>query len=382
MERPRLLRITTVPVSLQLLLKGQFRFMEEHGFEVLTASADGPGVAGVRQEGVRHVVIPFTRKITPFRDFVCLIKLTRLIRRFRPDIVHTHTPKAGLLGMMAAWACRVRVRMHTVAGLPMMEANGFKRFLLTQAEKMTYRCATAVYPNSHSLMEFLKKELRVSANLKIIGKGSTNGIDPHFFQRTEELLENAKMIRARLGIGPQEVVFSFVGRLVKEKGIVELVIAFRKLAEEFPIRLLLVGDFEDDRDPLPEDVKIFLRSDDRVILAGFQSDVRPWFLASDVFAFPSYREGFPNVVMQAACLGIPCIVSDINGCNEIIHSDSGILIPAKDPSLLYGAMKALCLSPDLREKYSWKAREYIVTNFAQQTVWQGLLHEYKMAITR
>src|ERR1700690_3852366 len=145
MERPRLLRIATVPISLHLLLNGQFRYMTENGFDVLTASADGKEVLEVIKEGVGHRVIPFTRMITPFQDLVCVWKLVLLMREFHPHIVHTHTPKAGLLGMLAGWICRVPVRLHTVAGLPSMAATGVKAWLLRRTEKLTYALAHRVY---------------------------------------------------------------------------------------------------------------------------------------------------------------------------------------------------------------------------------------------
>src|SRR5688572_16963125 len=158
---PRLLRITTVPISLHLLLQGQFRYMREHGFDVITMSADGKEVVEVIKDGTPHIVIPMTRKITPLQDFKCLLKLIQEIKKIKPDIVHTHTPKAGLLGMMASWMCRVPVRLHTVAGLPLMEASGFKHTVLRIAERVTYNCAHLVYPNSHGLKKYIEQHFRV-----------------------------------------------------------------------------------------------------------------------------------------------------------------------------------------------------------------------------
>ncbi len=169
MEKTRLLRITTVPISLHLLLKGQFRFMREQGFEVYTMSAAGKEVPEVQKEGVEHIEVPLTRKITPIQDLICLWKMMRIMRSIRPHIVHTHTPKAGLIGMLAAWLCRVPVRMHTVAGLPLVEATGLKRFILVVTEKITYFCATGIYPNSVGLKDYMTKSLGVrNVKLKII----------------------------------------------------------------------------------------------------------------------------------------------------------------------------------------------------------------------
>lgn len=391
-NKPRLLRITTVPISLKFLLRGQLTFFRQQGFEVLAVSADGPEVADLQKEGIEHRTVAMTRQITPFRDLVCLWQLIRLIRKFKPHIVHTHTPKAGLLGMLAAWICHVPVRLHTVAGLPLMEARGMKRWLLIGTEKITYACAQYVYPNSMGLKTFLHDRLSVNETLvKVIGKGSTNGIDVSYFTRTPALQQEADRLRERYGITQNDCVFCFVGRIVKDKGMRELVGAFKKLiATERNDRpgaprffLLLVGPFEQELDPLDEEDYAFLQSHPSVILAGYQGDVRPWIIASDIFVFPSYREGFPNVVMQACCLEVPCIVSDINGCNEIIqHGKTGLIVPPKNTEALYQAMRELLNSPDSRKDFAREARAFIAENFSQHFVWAALLDEYRLQLRR
>lgn len=364
--------------------------MIENGYEVVTISADGPGVDDVLKEGARHIAIPFTRKITPWQDLKCLFQLISVIRELKPDIVHTHTPKAGLLGMMAARICRVPVRMHTVAGLPVMEAKGMKRKLLALTEKITYACTDKVYPNSRGLLEFMVRDLGVNpGRLSIIGKGSSNGIDTTYFRTSEDLRGRAEIIRTEHGVGERDIVFTFIGRVVRDKGIVELVNAFRSLSLELEgnrhtvnsvpnIFLLIVGPFEQDLDPLPEEVMAFLRTDPGVIAAGFQKDVRPWLLASDVFVFPSYREGFPNVVMQACSLEVPCIVSDINGCNEIIEDKvNGLIVPAKDVLALTSAMRDMLNNASMRLTFASRARQFVVDNFERKNVWEELRKEYE-----
>lgn len=384
---PKLLRITTVPISLHLLLAGQFRFMREQGFDVYTMSASGKEVSEVLKEGVAHIAIPFTRKITPFQDLRCLFMLMKFIRKERPDIIHTHTPKAGLLGMLAARICNVPVRMHTVAGLPLMEASGLKRFILEFTEAITYACATNVYPNSAGLKRFIEKHFGIKApKLKVIAKGSSNGIDTGYFSATDELKAQAESIRQQHKIARTDLVFCFIGRVVRDKGIVELIQAFkaRRNSNDSPghkmsgMKLLIVGNFEEDLDPLPADDMEFLNSDPDVILAGFQRDVRTWLLASDVFVFPSYREGFPNVVMQASLLEVPCIVSDINGCNEIITAnETGLLVPAKNPDALAAAMGQLAGDSSMRQQFGKAAREFVAANYGRRIVWDGILNEYR-----
>lgn len=385
---PRLLRITTVPISLHLLLQGQFKYMRACGYDVLTMSADGAEVAEVVKDGTKHIVIPFTRKITPIRDLVCLWKLIRAIGKLKPDIVHTHTPKAGLLGMLAARICSVPVRLHTVAGLPLMEANGLRRKILESVEKITYTCAHRVYPNSMGLKEFMLQHLKLSGSkVRMIGSGSSNGIDTLLFDRTIELEAQRRALRDKYNVKENDVVFSFVGRIVRDKGLVELVAAFKQIDNDVKLKLensgrkfflLLVGHFEDDLDPLPADVLQFLMNDRRVILAGFQSDVRPWVMASDVFVFPSYREGFPNAVMQAGLLKVPCIVSDINGCNEIVQDGkTGLVIPPKNVEALADAMKALIDDAARRNEFGEAARQFVAANFKREDVWEKLREEYE-----
>lgn len=366
--------------------------MIEKGYDVYTISASGPEIAEVLTEGVKHIPVPFTRKITPFQDIMCLIQLIRIIREIKPDVIHTHTPKAGLLGMIAGRICRVPVRLHTVAGLPLMEAGGLKRSLLELTERLTYSCAHKVYPNSSGLEKFLTRVLDIDpGKLKVIGKGSSNGIDTEFFKRSPELEDRARSIRVERGIHSHDLVFSFVGRIVRDKGIVELVEAFKIVSDHLRqsagntdaprIFLMLVGPFETDLDPLPEDIKRFIDEDPRVIQAGFQRDVRSWLMASDIFVFPSYREGFPNVVMQACLLQIPCIVSDINGCNEIISNGiTGLIVQPKDVKSLSDAMLLLVADKEKRKEFSEFGRAFVFENYKREVVWDAIRREYEEAL--
>jgi glycosyltransferase involved in cell wall biosynthesis len=385
--RPRLLRITTVPISLHLLLRGQPSFFQARGFEVLTVSADGPEVADLKREQVNHQVVNMTRKITPLKDFFSLLHLIAIIRKYKPQIVHTHTPKAGLLGMMAAFICRVPIRMHTVAGLPLIETRGLKKQILIMAEQLTYACATAVYANSIGLKHYIER--KISRNpILIIGKGSTNGIDSARFKRTTDLESAAKEIRKKYQFGSQDLVLSFAGRIVRDKGIGEMIRAFKILSESFDqgsgrLKLLLIGPFEKTLDPLTPAEYHYLESNSNIVLTGFQSDIRPWIMASDIFVFPSYREGFPNVVMQACCLEVPCIVSDINGCNEIIQHDlTGLVVKPKHVDELTNALKILIQDPQKRKTFATHARKFVQENFDQQQIWNELLEQYLLALGR
>ncbi|WP_276373564.1 glycosyltransferase family 4 protein [Chryseolinea sp. H1M3-3] len=363
--------------------------MRNCGFEVVTMSADGKEVGDIIKDGVRHIAIPFTRKVTPFQDLKCLWRLILEIKKLRPDIVHTHTPKAGLLGMLASWICDVPVRMHTVAGLPLMESSGLKRKVLEISERVTYACAHKIYPNSFGLKKFIQDHFHVpDKKIKIIGKGSSNGIDTVFFDRSPQLEIRAREIRQQHKISLNDFVFSFVGRIVRDKGIVELIEAFQKVSEDFASLhpgkkafLLLVGPFEHDLDPLPQHIYDCAMDDKHIILAGFQQDIRPWLIASDVFVFPSYREGFPNVVMQSSLLKVPCIVSDINGCNEIVQQNkTGVIVPSKDVGALVKAMKELVVDDVKRQNFGQLARDFVAANFKREIIWEELKKEYEATL--
>ena len=305
-----------------------------------------------------------------------MIALCRLFRKEKPTIVHTHTPKAGLLGMLAAKFVGVPVRMHTVAGLPLMEANGLNKTLLVLAERITYWSATMVYPNSRALYSYITNSFyKNKERLKVIGSGSSNGIDLNYFKVTESISNEAKKIRSNLLIGENDTVTVFVGRITKDKGINELVKVIGKLKN---MHLLLVGAFEPHLDPLEEDTVKEIRSNPCVHHVGFQKDIRPYLSAADYLTFPSYREGFPNVPMQAGAMGLPTIATDINGCNEIIkHEENGLLISPKDEMSLKKAIERMQNDTVLYQSMKENARKTVADRFDQHKVWEAIAEEYK-----
>ncbi len=380
MKKPKLVRITTVPISLNLLIRGQMKFMREKGFEVYTASAEGPEIDELTtREGVPHKIFPLTRKITPLTDTRALWELVRWFREVQPDIVHSHTPKAGLIAMMAARMAGVPHRLHTVAGMPLMESSGAKRAILERVEALTYACSTRVYPNSYNLKEFIQANFSVSPDkIKVLGAGSSNGIDTSWFERTPDIEVRARQIRQQYDIPENAPVFCFIGRIVQDKGINELTAAFREVIKSEPsARLLLVGPFEDHLDPVTIETRKEITNNPAIITTGFQSDIRPFLAASNVFVFPSYREGFPNVVLQASCMELPCIVSNINGCNEIIEDGvNGRIIPPKESAPLARAMVELLENANLRCRWGGAARSRVVMDFEQSVLWEKIHNEY------
>ncbi len=376
----KLIRITTVPLSLEKLLEGQLEYMQEH-YNVLAIASEPEKL---REWGDRHgiktIAIPMTRKITPFQDLKTLYKLYRLFLSEKPDIVHTHTPKAGVSGMIAAYLARVPARLHTVAGLPLLIETGLKRKVLMLVEKITFRCATHVYPNSFVLQDYLlTNNYLPKKKSKVIANGSSNGIDTAYFDPARYTDEFKTQQRSSLGIPKANFIFVFVGRLVADKGINELVEAYAAVKKEHShVNLLLVGPEEPLLDPLLTETRIRIKEDDSIISVGYQNDIRPFLAISGALVFPSYREGFPNVVMQAGAMGLPIVATDINGCNEIVSKGiNGILVRPKSIVDLKEAMLALLQEPETYNRLQDNARQLIVKSYERSYLWDALLREYQ-----
>ncbi len=380
-KKIKLLRITTVPISLHKLLQGQPQYMMQNGIDVILASAHGKEIREIEKNtGLKVHILPLTRKISPLTDLKALWQTYKLIKKEKANIVHTHTPKAGIVGMLAAKLAGVPIRMHTVAGLPLMQATGLKRKILNTVERLTAWSATGIYPNSRQLANFMVKEKLVpEKKLKVLAQGSSNGIDLDHFSPTHFSKEQNVALRKKLNINPTDFVFTFVGRLVGDKGINELVSAFTALQKKHTnIKLLLVGNEEPALDPLQENTRTTIQNNPDIITTGWVDDVRPYLAISDLFVFPSYREGMPNVVMQAGAMGLASIVTDINGSNEIIiHNQNGLIIPVKNKKALATAMETLLTNQELRQQLASQARPLIQNRFDQKLVWQALLKEYK-----
>ena len=367
------IRISTIPLSLDVLLQGQLRMLSEH-YEVVGVSSPGEELDKVAQrEGIRTIAVPMERKISPFKDLVSLFRLIRLFHREKPWMVHSLTPKAGLLAMTAAWICRVPIRIHMFTGLVFPTTTGLKQKILMATDSITCACATNVLPEGKGVKKDLEHFRITSKPLQIIGNGNINGIDLDFFDRTPEVLELAEKYRKE-----EVVTFCFVGRIVRDKGMNELVAAFQRLHQAYPnTRLVLVGPFEEKLDPVLPETRQVIEQHAAIEWMGWQNDIRPFLAASEVFVFPSYREGFPNVVLQAGAMGLPSIVTDINGSSEIITEGvNGYIIPSQDEEALYKAMEKL-LDTEERRKLAQQARPQIANRYERKALWKELLKFYR-----
>lgn len=379
MTKLKIIRTSTVPGSIRSFCRGLLRELEEQeGYEVVAVSSPGKELVDIaRDEGVRTAGVPMERRISPFKDLVSLWRLYRVFRRERPAIVHSITPKAGLLSMMAAWAARVPVRLHTFTGLVFPTATGLKQKILIFTDRLTCACATHIVPEGEGVKNDLTNYHITRKPLRVLGHGSVCGIDLTRFERTPEVMAAAEALRR-----PDVFTFIFIGRLVGDKGINELVEAFKEVHRQYPAtRLLLVGESESQLDPLQPATTAEIGANPAIEAVGRQNDVRPWLAASDAFVFPSYREGFPNVVIEAGAMGLPSIVTDINGSREIIEDGrNGVVIPPRSSEALRDAMCAMISDADSRRAMASVSRQMVADRYEQGYVRRCLKEYYKEII--
>lgn len=359
-EKKKIIRTATVPLSLDLFCRGLFRDLSSH-YEIVALSSPLPELESIRKrEGVRTIAVPMQRKITPLQDLVSLFRLIKVFRQERPDMVHSITPKAGLLSMMAAWLTRVPVRVHTFTGLIFPYEKGWKRRLLMTTDRLTAACATHVIPEGNGIKDDLVRFKITRKPLHTLGNGNVRGIDLRFYVQSEEVLRKGADLRKAFSIPDNAFVFVFVGRLDRDKGIDELVQAFLKLEQERPeAHLLLVGAEEPGGKAIQDSTRRMIIASDHIHLSdGWQADVRPWYAAADALVHPSRREGFPNVVIEAGAMELSSIVTDINGSREIVaDGQNGRIVPAQDPDALCKAMLQFVEQPEECRKMAATARE-------------------------
>jgi hypothetical protein len=384
----KIIRTSTVALSLNILLKGQLSFLNKH-FEIIAVSGQDEHLQKVHErEKVKTTALVMQRSISPLKDLKSLLLLFRLFKKEKPQIVHSITPKAGLLSMLGAKFAGVPIRMHIFTGLVFPTRTGVMQKLLIKMDKILCWAATDIYPEGEGVRNDLINYGITKKPLKIIANGNINGININCFNSKRVPKKVQENLKLQLGILKYDFVFVFVGRLVSDKGINELVKAFKGLTSQ-PVnrstdyKLLLVGPLETELDPLQDQTLNEIESNPTIITSGFQPDVRPYFAISNALVFPSYREGFPNVVMQAGAMGLPSIVTDINGCNEIIEDGkNGLIIPPKDTKALQEKMLRLMEDEQLYKHLASNSREMITSRYEQKLVWEALLNEYKSVLKK
>lgn len=363
----KIIRSTTIPQSLNSFCRGMLKELSQD-YEVVAVSSPEPELDVLAQrEGVRTIAVPMERHISLIKDLRSLWKMWRVLRREKPDMIHSMTPKAGLISMMAGWLTGVPVRVHTFTGLVWPTSTGLKRRVLMLTDWITCACATHVIPEGEGVKSDLLNHHITRKPIKVLGYGNVRGIDMDYYNPDKYSHQPH-----------DDFNFVFVGRLVRDKGINELVAAFDRLHHEHQdTRLVLVGPREDNLDPVSPETLKRIEQGDGIEAVGRQNDVRPYFAAADALVFPSYREGFPNVVIEAGAMGLPSIVTDINGSREIIlNGQNGVIVPSQDQQALYEAMKDFVESPETVRTMASRARPLIASRYEQSFVHQCLYDFY------
>jgi len=368
----------TVPVSLGFIRR-QMEFLRARGFAVHAITSPGEALTRFAAEhGITDHAVPMQRRITPFQDLVSLWRLYRIFRKIRPQVVHAHTPKGGLLGSLAARLAGVPARIYTIHGLPMMTATGLKRQLLYWAERISCRCAHRVLCVSHSIREVAVRErLCAAEQIQVLGHGSSSGVDALDEFNPAHDVSQRQEIRRRHAIPEDALVVGYVGRIVRDKGMVELAHAWQTLRQRFAeLHLLLVGPFE-PQDPVPREVEAVLRTDPRIHLAGQTRQTPPYFAAMDVCVLPTYREGLPNVLLEAAAMRVPVVATRIPGCIDAVVEDvTGLLVPPRNAAALADALGRLLDSPALRRRLGEAARQRVLRDFQPEIICQAIYDQY------
>ncbi len=467
----KLFRIATVPESLDILLRGQLRYLNQF-YDVTAISSGGDELEDLeKREEVKTHAISMKRSISPLWDLLSLWKLYRYFRKEKPTIVHSITPKAGLLAMIAAYLAGVPVRMHTFTGLIFPYKTGMMKYVLILMDKLLCACATHIYPEGKGVKYDLERYRITRKNLNVIANGNVNGIDLHHFDPRSIALDEINLLREHLEVKENDFVFIFLGRIVKDKGVNELISAFKSISELvddkqmnttidnindreqidvaadrkegiaenyfsnissvtglklrnrlgkiiYPqhgtssvylipegdivttktadhntplqteslgsnVKLLLVGSMQDKQNPILGLTRAEIERNPHIIRAGFVKDVRPYLALADCLVLPSYREGFPNAVLQAGAMNLPCIVSDINGCNEIITNGiNGLVVPAKSEEKLEKAMLKLLSDYGFMQQLKLSSRVKIKELYSHRFLWEALLSEYATALKK
>lgn len=388
MNKNRIIRAATIGLSLNIFCKDLLQEMKAQGYDVLALSSPDDDLRQLgEREGVRTIGIEMDRRMSPSKDLNALWQIYRAFRREKPQMVHSMTPKAGLLCMIAAWLARVPIRVHTFTGLIWPTATGNTRRLLMLTDRLTCACATHVIPEGQGVMDDLRNGGITHKPMRVLGYGNIRGVDLDKYSRRPEVMQLAQKL-----IVPDTFHFVFIGRIVGDKGINELVAAYYRLIEKYPTRkfkLSLIGWMEDKIDPISAESRRLIAECPSIEIVGetFGDDLLAYYAACDCFIFPSYREGFPNTVIEAGAMDLPSIVTDINGAREIVvpydkHPDeaTGLIIPSKNVEALFDAMDWMFTHDKERQEMGARARQHVAQRWEQSYVRSCLLEFYRQCL--
>ena len=370
-NKNKIIRAVTVPQSLGFCREVMIK-MRRMGYDMVAVTSPGPELDELRDvDGFHCVAVPMERHISIVRDLKSLIKMIRVFRKEKPQVVHSMTPKAGMICMVAAWLTHVPVRIHTFTGLVWPTATGMKRKLLMMTDWLTCACATHVIPEGQGVLNDLKNGGITKKPMRVLGYGNVMGVD------MERFSPDRFSVKKDAGV----FTFVFVGRIVGDKGINELVEAFVRLHDVHKnTRLVLVGNYEHNLDPVSDITRELIDTNKGIEACGpkYGDDLLQMYVNADCFVMPSYREGFPNTVLEAGAMGLPSIVTDINGSREIIENEkNGLIVPSKNADALYAAMERMLTCVDAREMMRRSARVMIQSRFEKKFVQACQVKFYK-----
>lgn len=398
-QMKKIIRAATVPSSLEVFCKDILRELSKE-YDVIALSSPDQNLDKVSaREGVRAIGVPMERRISPWKDFIALCRIYKVLRAEKPDMVHSMTPKAGLLCMVAGWLAHVPIRVHTFTGLVWPTSTGIKRKILMMTDRITCACATHVIPEGYGVLNDLKDFCITKKPLKVLGFGNVKGVDLVKCSRRKSIVQQSQRLKKH-----DCFTFVYIGRIVRDKGINELVASFCRLVsnaqfvEKKNLWLILVGNYEDGLDPIGPETRDLIAHMPQISAIGPQygDDLLAWYAAADCFVFPSYREGFPNTVLEAGAMELASIVTDINGSREIILSDkekgkgenekldireNGIVIPSKDVDTLYEAMLWMMEHDEERVAMGKCAREIVSERWEQGFVREKLYEFYREVLS-
>ena len=369
MSKKKIVIIVTVPVIIDTWLKGQAKYLSKY-YDVVIITSYSDAIERISAyEGVEIKVMDLKPAVTPLKDIKVIYQMFMYFKKNKIDIVYTYTPKAGLTGMISACLARVPLRIHNIVGLPMMEARGLKLMMYKMTENITYMCANKLYSNSFGLREYINKTL-TKKQINIVANGSVNGVDLDFFKDTF-CDEEKSAIRETLGFKKTDFVLIFIGRIVKDKGVEELIESFKKLQNQYDdIKLLILGDYQLFLDPVSKETIEYIDTSKHVKRLEHKKDIRKYLSISDLLVLPSYREGLPNVLIEAGSFGLPLIATDINGCNEIVaDGKNGLLIEPKSVDALYEAILEMYNDREKLNHFRKNARDMILSKYEQKAFW-------------
>jgi glycosyltransferase involved in cell wall biosynthesis len=379
-QRLRLCRVVTVPITFSTLLREQLKVISDNGIQVTLVSSPGEELSSIMGQlyPMRCYPIMMSRAIDPGQDMVSLFRLARFFRLQKFDIVHSSTPKAGLLTALAAWLNRVPIRLHTYTGQPWVEMRGWQRRVARWSDRIIGMLSTQCYADSHSQRDFLVREgLIRDSKIAVLAAGSISGVDLERFNPVTRQNDRA-IVRRELQIDDDALVILFVGRLTRDKGIIELVSVFASIdLTDQKTELVLVGPFEPERDPLPQPILDQLSNHPRIHVVGFSRQPERYMAIADVFCLPSYREGFGTVIIEAAAMGVPAVATSIVGLiDAVAANETGLLVKSKDVQGLREALEVMLRDGEMRTRLGQLARERAQALFNSTVVNQAVADEY------